>query len=360
MTGNATVVVTLDDVNDNPPRLSPADRVASVLENRAAGTTVITFRAEDPDADPNRGPYSFDISGTNYGKFQLDQSSGLLRTTGMLDRESRETYNLSIRVTDSGRLSAISYCIITVRDQNDNRPISTSRVVQVNTYNKRFPGGSVADVRPEDPDVDDVMTCGLVSSSGNMFSFPRGDCMLSSLANTGDSLHKLTINGSDGIGAVQYKVTLTFSGYTTDTVKQSVAVRLQNTTPKAFLSGFFNSFSQAVHRILPQGYLSQVISVKGFDHSFVDILIASRKPNTFTYLEREKLSELLKTNKNKLQTEGKVEIYNVDYTSCSTSSPCLNGGECSSEIEATGNTFVVNTIALVFLSADFNWRYTCR
>lgn len=360
MTGNATVTVTLDDINDNPPVLSPSVRVVSVLENQAVGSSVITLSAEDPDADPNRGPYKFDISGTNYGKFQLDQRSGLLKTTSSLDRETRDAYNLSIKVTDSGGLSAISYCFITVTDQNDNRPVATSRDVQVNTYNKRFPGGSVADVRPEDPDVDDAMTCGLTKSSSNMFSFPRGDCMLSSLANTGDGLYQLTINGSDGIGSVQYLVTVRFSGYTTDTVKQSIAVRLQNTTPKAFLSKSFNTFTESVQRILPQGFISQVFSVKGFDQGFVDILIASRKPNTFTYLEREKLADRLKNNENKLETEGKVQIFKVDYTPCSTSSPCLNGGECSSDIQATGNTFVINTVPLVFLSADFNWRYTCR
>lgn len=360
MTGNATVVVTLDDINDNPPILSPGVRVASILENQAAGTSIIILSAVDPDADPNRGPFKFDISGTNYGKFQLDQRSGLLRTTSSLDRESRDAYNLSIKVTDSGGLSAVSYCLITVTDQNDNRPVATSRDVQVNTYNKRFTGGSVADVRPEDPDVDDAMTCGLTKSSSNMFSFPRGDCMLSSLANTGDGLYQLTINGSDGIGSVRYLVRVKFSGYTTDTVKQSIAVRLKNTTPKAFLSNYFNTFTESVQRILPQGFIYQVISVKGFDQGFVDILIASRKPNTFIYLEKEKLAELLKNNKNKLQREGKVQIFKVDYTPCSTSSPCLNGGECSSDIQATGNTFVINTVPLVFLSADFNWRYTCR
>ncbi|XP_031558160.1 protocadherin Fat 4-like [Actinia tenebrosa] len=360
MTGNATVIVTLDDINDNPPVLSPGDRVASVLENQAAGTSIITLSAVDPDADPNRGPYKFDISVTNYGKFQLDQSSGLLRTTSSLDRESRDTYNLSIKVTDSGGLSAISYCLITVTDQNDNRPTATTRDVQVNTYNKRFPGGSIADVRPEDPDVDDVMTCGLIRSSSNMFSFPRGDCMLSSLANTGDGLYQLTINGSDGIGSVQYQVNVKFTGYTTDTVKESVAVRLQNTTPKTFLSQSFIRFIHSVENIFPQGFISQVISVKEFDQGFVDILIASRKSNTITYLEREKLADLLKNNENKLQTEAGVTIFKVDYTPCSTNSPCLNGGECSSEIQATGNTFAVNTIPLVFLSADFAWRYTCR
>jgi len=279
----------------------------------------------------------------------------------MLDREHKATYNLSIRITDSGKLSAVSFCLVTVKDQNDNRPKATPRVLMVNTYDKRFPGGAVADIRPKDADVDDAMTCSLISSSCDMFSFPRGDCMLRSLAKTGDSLCLLKINGSDGIGTVRYNVTLTFSGYTTDTVKHSVAIRLQKTTPRAFLSTSYHSFSQAILRILPNEYSSiQIISIKGFDQGFVDVLVASRQANTFTYLGKDKLSELLKINENKIQSEGKVDIYKVDYTPCLNSNPCRNGAECSSDIQATGNTFVVNTIPIVFVSADFNWRYFCR
>lgn len=361
MTGNATVVVTLRDINDNAPTLVAGDRVASVLENQAIGTTVITLHATDKDIDPNRGPYTFQIAGSNYGKFDLGKNTGLLKTTAKLDRENKANYNLSIRITDRGSLSAISYCLVTVKDQNDNRPKSTPRVVMVKTYDKRFPGGAVADVRPDDADVDDAMSCSLMSSSCNMLSFPRSDCMLRSLAKTGDSLCVLKINGSDGITSVRYNVTVTFTGYTSETVTNSVAIRLQKTTPREFLTTSYYSFSQAVLRILPNEYSSiQIVSIKGFDSGYVDVLVAARKPNTFTYLGKDKLAELLKNNENQIQTQGKVDIYKMDYTPCINSSPCKNGAECSSEIGATGNTFVVNTVPIVFVSADFNWRYSCR
>lgn len=361
MTGNATVKITLGDVNDNAPTLVDSDRVASVLENQPSGTTVVTLRATDKDVDPHRGPFTFQISGTNYGNFDLNKNTGLLKTTAILDREKQASYNLSIRVMDSGGLSAISYCLVTVKDQNDNRPKATPRVVMVNTYDKRFPGGSVADVRPDDADVDDAMACRIIKSSCDMFSFPRGDCMLRSLAKTGDSLCMLKINGSDGIGAVRYNVTVTFSGYTSNTVKNSVAIRLQKTTPREFLSNSYYSFSQAVLRILSNGFSSiQIISIKGFDKGFVDVLVAARKPNTFTYLGKDKLSEMLKIKESQVESEGKVDIYRVDYSPCINSSPCKNGAECSSEIGATGNTFVVNTVPVVFVSADFNWKYSCR
>ncbi|KAJ7383770.1 Protocadherin Fat 4 [Desmophyllum pertusum] len=178
LSGNATVIVNLDDVNDNAPRLL-VNCTGMVKENEPAGTTVVTLQPQDRDVDPNQGPYMFTITGTNYSKFQLNSGTGVLTTTAMLDREKISSYSLSVRISDGGspQLSAISHCQILVQDVNDNAPLSTERKVHVNSLNS-FASGPVANVQPNDPDVDDKLTCQILQDNDGLFNFSPRSCNL--------------------------------------------------------------------------------------------------------------------------------------------------------------------------------------
>uniref|UniRef100_A0A8C6SGZ4 FAT atypical cadherin 4 n=1 Tax=Neogobius melanostomus TaxID=47308 RepID=A0A8C6SGZ4_9GOBI len=60
-TGSATVIVNLEDINDNGPTLSTV--YAEVMENQRAGTAVTTLSASDPDLPPNQGPFLYSFTG---------------------------------------------------------------------------------------------------------------------------------------------------------------------------------------------------------------------------------------------------------------------------------------------------------
>ena len=360
MSGNATVIVNLDDINDNPPRLPP-NCTGMVKENKPAGTAVVTLKPQDRDVDPNKGPYTFTISGTNYGKFQLNSGTGVLTTTAELDREAVSSYNLSIRIADGGspKQSALSLCRILVEDVNDNPPQPTPRVVHVNSLNS-FASGLVANVQPDDPDVNDVLTCTIRQNSDGLFSFlPRSCNLITNSKYDGSAELDLVVDASDGSSAVSYNVKVRFVAYNSLTVNNSITVRVKEASPEKFLSQSYQNFLDAVNRILPHGYLSQLFSVKPVAGGFVYLSVAGKRTDVFQYMSRETLSDLLSRNKADLERNGKVQIQNVDYTPCTASSPCHNGGECTSYIQTLGTTTTVDSVPVIFMSVDYDWRFKC-
>lgn len=108
-----TITVTIGDVNEKPTDLTLSD--TNVDENQAAGTAVGTLAAVDPDAgdtftyaiDDATGTLPFDIAGNS------------LRTTDVLDYETKNSYDVPVTVTDSGGLTFSKTFVIHVQNAND-------------------------------------------------------------------------------------------------------------------------------------------------------------------------------------------------------------------------------------------------
>uniref|UniRef100_A0A3B4YJ39 Cadherin domain-containing protein n=1 Tax=Seriola lalandi dorsalis TaxID=1841481 RepID=A0A3B4YJ39_SERLL len=94
-TGSATVIVNLEDINDNGPTLTTA--YAEVMENQRAGTAVTTLTASDPDLPPNQGPFLYSLlsSGSANSYFSLSPA-GVLTTSREIDREQISDFYLSV------------------------------------------------------------------------------------------------------------------------------------------------------------------------------------------------------------------------------------------------------------------------
>lgn len=361
MSGSAIAIVVLEDINDNAPRLF-ANCTGAVWENQPGGTLVKTLQPYDPDIDPNRGPFTFVLTGPNFGKFQVDGATGIITTIAPLDRELTSSYNLPFFISDSGspQQSAVSYCRILVKDENDNRPRQAKRVVHVNG-NSSFAAGEIANVRPEDPDVDQIMVCQIVSNSNDLFTFLPQSCMLTTKRrHNGTYTFDLKVNGSDGRWAVTYDVEVRFVAFNSETIDNSIAVRLQNTSTIGFLSKSYQLFLRAVKLILLQedDYDTQLFSIKSVGGGLVDLSVAARKELSVDYMTREDLSALLWNNKSDLERISKVDIQTVDFTPCSASNPCRNGGECTSYMHMLG-TQSIETQPVIFMSQDYEWRFSC-
>lgn len=119
MTGTSTVLVTVLDKNDNPPRFTRLFSV-NVTENAEPGAFVIRVTSSDLDIGENaNATYSFT---ENPGrKFAIDSSSGNVTVVGPLDRETQDEYLLKVAAVD-GSWRAETPLTITIQDQNDNAP----------------------------------------------------------------------------------------------------------------------------------------------------------------------------------------------------------------------------------------------
>ena len=123
-TSNAGIVITVEDVNDNPPIFFPLSYSLSVSENIAVGDIVTMVVATDIDEGANM-QISYSLFSGSEGNFIVDRTSGEIELIGTLDRESTDIYQIIIAAFDSGSpfMSATATVTITVLDFNDNTPV---------------------------------------------------------------------------------------------------------------------------------------------------------------------------------------------------------------------------------------------
>ena len=118
------VTVRVLDRNDNDPVFTEATYEARVKENVPEGTPVKTVVAADADSGPN-AKISYSIRNGTEWIFGIDRDSGLIYTTGRLDRERRAVYRLEVVAVDEGvedTRQAQAIVQITIEDENDSQP----------------------------------------------------------------------------------------------------------------------------------------------------------------------------------------------------------------------------------------------
>ncbi|KAL4230018.1 hypothetical protein ACF0H5_010405 [Mactra antiquata] len=125
LTGTATVTLSIDDINDNPPLFTQDSFSFEILENLNSGTTVGKFSATDIDIGAN-GIFTFSLSPVYISQripFTVF-SDGVIQSNRALDREEQSRYDFEVIVTDQGSPSLSSSVIVTimVSDMNDNHP----------------------------------------------------------------------------------------------------------------------------------------------------------------------------------------------------------------------------------------------
>ena len=113
------VTVTVTDVNEPPTYPTPTD-TREVTENMAAGQPIgIPVAAVHPDAND---PLTYTLGGTDASSFDIDTSTGQLKTKAALDFEGGTTsYSVTVTAsdTDAATDDATIDVTITVTDGND-------------------------------------------------------------------------------------------------------------------------------------------------------------------------------------------------------------------------------------------------
>ncbi|XP_066574333.1 protocadherin Fat 1a isoform X3 [Amia ocellicauda] len=148
--------VTLEDVNDNPPKFVPPNYRVKVREDLPIGTVIMWLEAHDPDlGQASQLRYSLIDNGD--GNFDVDKLSGAVRIVQNLDYEKRQVYNLTARAKDKGKpvsLSSTCYIEVEIVDVNENlyRPYFSSFVDKGSVKEDAPVGTSVMKVTAHDED----------------------------------------------------------------------------------------------------------------------------------------------------------------------------------------------------------------
>ncbi|XP_044060886.1 protocadherin-19 isoform X5 [Siniperca chuatsi] len=151
------VTVNVMDTNDNPPvisLLSLNTEMVEVSENAQRGYVIALVRVSDKDSGAN-GKVQCRLQGNVPFRLQEYESFSTILVDGRLDREQKDTYNLTIQAEDSGipPLRATKSLVVKVTDENDNPPHFIKPHYQEMVMENNLPGSCLLAVSAEDPDL---------------------------------------------------------------------------------------------------------------------------------------------------------------------------------------------------------------
>lgn len=358
-TGSTTVIVNLEDINDNGPTLTKT--YAEVMENQRAGTAVTTLTASDPDLPPNQGPFLYSLlnSGSAKSYFSLSPA-GVLTTSREIDREQISDFYLSVVIKDSGvpQMSSTGTVHVKINDQNDNPSEPRSMEILVHYFGNMFPGGSLGDVRPQDPDIQDRFHCSLIPPSSGLFSIPTGTCNLNSKARSTDGTFDITIRSSDGVhGSVSNTAKVLFVGFNNATVDNSILIRLHSDGVKSFLTNHYLSFLRIANSQLA-GLGTGVLIYGAFELNNQTFVMAAVKRGHGQYVNPSGVATFFQSIKDILYRQSGVQIDAVDHDPC-TRNPCQNGGSCKRRLSVGPDIKTEESVPVILVSNHPLQPYAC-
>jgi len=148
--------VQVEDVNDNPPLFFNNSQIIHVIENNNINQHILTLNASDADELLN-GEFFFSLL-PNDDSLSFDlRRNGRLYVVKSLDRETKSSYILRVKVQDQGTPSQDSEARVTVvvDDENDEAPKFQKDFYIFEIWEELQPGTQVGEVVANDPDTGD-------------------------------------------------------------------------------------------------------------------------------------------------------------------------------------------------------------
>ncbi len=207
------------EVSDNPVRAAPVNNVApafsdtsttrSVAENTVPGTDI-----GDPVAatDSNSDPLTYTLSGTDSASFDIVQGSGQLKTKVALDRETKQTYTVTVTAADPSNLSDTITVTITVSNVNEAPVIGFAASIDY-AENRR---DRIATYTATDPEQDTITWSLSGDDSGDFFIRGTGELTFNTPpdheapadADT-NNRYEITVQAFDGTNTSYLPLTIT-------------------------------------------------------------------------------------------------------------------------------------------------------
>ena len=175
LTGSITVTISVNDVNEPPEFPSTETGARTIPENTQADQPIGgPVQADDPDDGDG---LTYTLSGTDVASFDIDNTTGQLKTRAALDLESKASYSVTVAVRDNKDAAGNSdtaddntvTVTITVTQENEAPTFAretTTREIAENTTADQNIGDPVT---ATDPDQGDTLTYSLDQTSAASF-----------------------------------------------------------------------------------------------------------------------------------------------------------------------------------------------
>ena len=277
----------------------------------------------------------------NTNIFEIGQNSGVMRARVQLDRETVSTHTVKVRVTDGGTPTMTSTLTvqIDVKDLNDNP--SEPRDVSVMAYvvQGQFTGDVIADLHPNDLDIEGDYSCSLTSQPGS-FSISEACDLYASRVTSSTS--DLDLQGSDGVHPeVAITADVDFVELSEDALKRTVVMRLGSLTVAQFLTSYYSSMQTSITSVLPTGSTLYLYSVQQDAQDERSVLVyVIVKQTSGAYMDHNVLLNTIQAKKSQIEREVALVLRDVHYDPCA-QNYCQNDGECTSTLDVISDEMVL-------------------
>ncbi|KAG8579325.1 hypothetical protein GDO81_010812, partial [Engystomops pustulosus] len=155
LVGHCKVLVSVVDVNDNPPEMMVTSLSVPVPENSPQGTTVAIISVHDKDSGSNGKVHCFISDPSPFKINPAFRSDFSLTVNGPLDREMKDEYEVIIVARDEGSPSLFTSKTLKfdISDVNDNAPRFIQAVDTVFIKENNPPGTHIYTASASDPDI---------------------------------------------------------------------------------------------------------------------------------------------------------------------------------------------------------------
>ena len=201
---SATLDIEIEDINDNAPTFDSRLYEVSISEVIGVGEVVYLFSAVDNDINANSNLTYSIIAGNDEGVFTIDSLASTLNIARSLDHETRQSYSLSILVSDDGQpqLTDIANVHVIITDYNESPPTFQQSQYEIDISVATVVGSPIIYLSAIDDDKFSPSTIVYSIVDGNdvsLFSISVSGTihMHNSLVGMEGS-HELTVQASDG------------------------------------------------------------------------------------------------------------------------------------------------------------------
>ena len=286
-TDTITVTINVTDVNENvaPVFTDGATATRSIAENTIAGTnigaSVIATDANTSDANTS-DTLTYTLSGTDAASFAIGATTGQLQTRAALDYETKNSYSVTVTVSDGKNGTDTIAVTINVTDVNENvAPVFTdgataTRSIAENTIAGTNIGASVI---ATDANTSDTLTYTLGGTDAASFAIVATSGQLQTKATLDyetKNSYSVTITVSDGKNGTD---TITVTINVTDVVEG-----VPNNAP-VFIDGNTTTRSIAENRASGTNISSVVTATDDDTSDTLTYTLGGVDANSFTIVE---------------------------------------------------------------------------
>ncbi|EEB19942.1 conserved hypothetical protein [Pediculus humanus corporis] len=151
---NATVSITVNDVNNNAPVFQESQYHATILENSMRNTEVQSVIAHDSDSGSN-AEVKYQILKGGFGDFHINEDTGVVYVSQKLDYDRHSNYSIEIIAFDAGvpQLTGTTTLLVEVINSNDKQPYFSPESQRTEVSESAPIGTVVYKLHAIDPDV---------------------------------------------------------------------------------------------------------------------------------------------------------------------------------------------------------------